>query len=163
MPCTLWTYPSTWVVCDLRSWCLTAGVLFVTSDVVLAKIPRWGEVSILISVEAGTCSEMMAFRSCSSTCFQGRSIESSVSDGGRTGQTCTRIAQMLQTTSSHHDKVKQIAFQCHQLVTWINSPHHFSMSCFGGLECVREPLSQQKIEQVDPNFKDLRFNQRHKP
>ena len=73
-----------------------------TFDVVLAKIPRWGEVSILIPVEAGTCSEMMAFRSCSSTCFQGRS-ESSVSDGGRTGQTCTRIAQMLQTTSSHHD------------------------------------------------------------
>ena len=87
---TLLNYTITWVVCDLRSWCLTAGVLFVRYDVVWGdtEIPGWGEVSILISVQAGTCSEMMAFRSCSSTCFQGRSIES-VSDVGRTGKTRT--------------------------------------------------------------------------
>lgn len=34
---TLLTYTITWVVCDLRSWCLTAGVLFVTFDVVSGR------------------------------------------------------------------------------------------------------------------------------
>ena len=46
---TLLTYTITWVVCDLRSWCLIAGVLFVTFDVVsgryrdarMAKFQSW--------------------------------------------------------------------------------------------------------------------------